>query len=308
MKKTLSLGDANILLLYYGIAVWCMEIVASIMLLMGVNYILVNEIMVLFTILPALFYIKASGASVKEVINARKFKFSHLILVILLVVLVYIGVTLATAIAATIVTMIGGTIPDYSYLEDLMSGPMWLTLLVTCVGAPFMEEFFVRGALLNGYRKRGRTYAIVMSGVVFGLMHADPIRFVPTAILGVVLAMVAIYMNSWWPAVIYHALHNLLATTGVMEEYFLNLPWLINSSLPAVETPAGSMLFTVYLFGVGTVAAILAGIILAKLAKKAPVEPMWNEYKSAPKITGAGIAGMILISLRVLVVGATYFA
>lgn len=71
--------------------------------------------------------------------------------------------------------------------------------LFLCVGAPFVEECFFRGLLLRslvgrlgGFGARlGPGVAIVLSALVFGLAHFEPLQFLGLFGFGVLLALLA---------------------------------------------------------------------------------------------------------------------
>ncbi len=86
----------------------------------------------------------------------------------------------------------------------------WLLLLVAVLPA-LCEEVLFRGAILSGLRSRYTKWgAIVISGVLFGLVHAPQavFRFLPTAWLGIVLAWVVWETRSLWVAVLLHFVNN----------------------------------------------------------------------------------------------------
>jgi sodium transport system permease protein len=115
---------------------------------------------------------------------------------------------------------------------------LWLLILVAVLPA-ICEEFLFRGAILSGLRSRFTKWgAIVLSGVLFGLVHAPQavFRFLPTAWLGIVLAWVVWESRSLWVAVLLHFVNNgailvltlipatRAATSDVDEPHVLLLP------------------------------------------------------------------------------------
>lgn len=82
------------------------------------------------------------------------------------------------------------------------------------VVAPYVEELFYRGIVLSGLLANyTRTSAIIWSSILFTASHLNPWQF-PAALLGGgVLAWWVIRTGSLWPAVVGHALNNLLFTT-----------------------------------------------------------------------------------------------
>lgn len=96
-----------------------------------------------------------------------------------------------------------------------LDSPIWF-FLVGVVFAPIVEEIFFRGFLFQGFRQRyGWIPAIFISSFIFAAAHVDPVAFIPTFVLGVVLAYVYHRSNSVWPGIILHFLVNALGLFAV---------------------------------------------------------------------------------------------
>lgn len=80
--------------------------------------------------------------------------------------------------------------------------------------APYVEELLFRGVILCGLlSNHSRKCAIIWSSILFGLSHLNPWQFSPALLYGFVFAWWTISTGSLWPAVVGHALNNLLSTT-----------------------------------------------------------------------------------------------
>jgi membrane protease YdiL (CAAX protease family) len=94
-------------------------------------------------------------------------------------------------------------------------------VLVTVI-APLGEELFFRGFFFGALRNwHGPILAAVLSGLVFGLVHAGsaPVGYlVPLAIFGFGLCMLYELTGSLYPAIVLHALNNSIAL-GANQEY-----------------------------------------------------------------------------------------
>jgi uncharacterized protein len=78
--------------------------------------------------------------------------------------------------------------------------------------APFAEEIFFRGFLFQSLRTSwGVWLAAPASGLIFGVVHFEPDKLVPLAILGTALAWVFHRTRSIWPCIAIHAINNALA-------------------------------------------------------------------------------------------------
>ena len=89
-----------------------------------------------------------------------------------------------------------------------LESPIWF-FVVGVIFAPLVEEIFFRGFLFQGFRQRyGWIAAILISSGIFAAAHLDPISFIPTFVLGAVMAYVYHRSNSVWPGVVLHFLVN----------------------------------------------------------------------------------------------------
>jgi membrane protease YdiL (CAAX protease family) len=95
-------------------------------------------------------------------------------------------------------------------LFSALDSPVWF-ILVGVIFAPFVEELFFRGFLFQGFRQKyGWVSGAFLSSIIFGLAHLDLVAFIPTSILGFLLAYMYHRSNSVWPGIILHVLVNAL--------------------------------------------------------------------------------------------------
>jgi membrane protease YdiL (CAAX protease family) len=97
---------------------------------------------------------------------------------------------------------------------------LFVAFLAVSVVAPFVEEIVFRGVIFAGLRDRwGQVPAILVSGVLFGIVHLDPRLMIPTAVLGMALAWVYTSTRSLWATMIAHSAYNaftLVLALGVL--------------------------------------------------------------------------------------------
>ena len=105
-------------------------------------------------------------------------------------------------------------------LFENLDSPIWF-LIVGVIFAPLVEELFFRGFLFQGFRQKyGWVKGMLLSSIIFGAAHLDPVALIPTSILGALLAYMYHRTNSVWPGVILHVLVNgmsLLAAFAVTQ-------------------------------------------------------------------------------------------
>ena len=73
-----------------------------------------------------------------------------------------------------------------------------ITLVSTAVMPALLEEFAIRGVILQPARKYGMAFAIISSSVIFGLMHGNFIQAPFAFIVGACFAFFAIKCDSLW--------------------------------------------------------------------------------------------------------------
>lgn len=106
-------------------------------------------------------------------------------------------------------------IPLFSGVESLVGRLILFALAV--VAAPFFEELFFRGVLYGSFRRAfGITAGILLSSVVFAVVHPLPGGFLPILVLGLVFAILVYQRGSLLPAVVAHGLNNAVAFTMLL--------------------------------------------------------------------------------------------
>lgn len=145
-----------------------------------------------------------------------------------------VGLVINTALTAvtTIITKLfstgGTTIPTADFSVDSPSAKAIIfTAMYLVIVAPIAEEIVFRGLILKVLSPYGVKNAILLSAILFGLMHKNIPQAIGAFAIGIVFAVVDTKANSILPSIIMHSLNNMLPC--LMD---------INSSLksPAVNT------------------------------------------------------------------------
>ena len=92
------------------------------------------------------------------------------------------------------------------------------------VGAPFFEELFFRGVLLRALARLfgtiggwvGPALAIAVTGVLFGLAHAESLQLLGLAVFGIILSFVAYRTGRLGMNMVAHATFNLTALAAAV--------------------------------------------------------------------------------------------
>ena len=132
-------------------------------------------------------------------------------------VILFLGVGFLLNLVTSLgVTLISEMLPEswndsLSQSIDLVSTGQnfWLLLLTTGILVPIMEEITFRYGIHQYIARSNVTWAIILSSVVFGLMHGNPIQIAYATVMGVILALVyQKTQNLWYPIIIHMAVNS----------------------------------------------------------------------------------------------------
>ena len=95
-------------------------------------------------------------------------------------------------------------------MENVNITPFSGMLLLVFV-APFGEEVFFRGVIMNGFLKRySPKTALIASSLIFALAHMNPYQFFSAFCAGLVTGTIYLKTRSLWPCIFAHGLNNFL--------------------------------------------------------------------------------------------------
>jgi len=136
---------------------------------------------------------------------------------VLLSPLIAVGTASLAMLAHTLFQLVWPTDDSVlnAYAQDLSEVSVgWGVLLLTVLPG-VCEEVLFRGTLMSLLLQRGRAAsALLWQAVAFALLHIYLFKLAPTFALGLVLGWLTLRTRSIWPAIMVHALHNLIAVRG----------------------------------------------------------------------------------------------
>lgn len=103
-------------------------------------------------------------------------------------------------------------LPDWSdnTFDVLQSG--WMGIICITLLGPILEELLFRGAITKVLlQKYNPIKAILISGLLFGIFHMNPVQTVPATLIGFVLAGIYYKAGSVIPCILIHILNNSLS-------------------------------------------------------------------------------------------------
>lgn len=90
--------------------------------------------------------------------------------------------------------------------------PLLVVIAVFALTPAICEEVAFRGFILTGFSKGGRVApAIVLSSVMFGIIHMIPQQVFNATLLGLVLGLLAVRSGSLVPGIVFHLIFNSLS-------------------------------------------------------------------------------------------------
>lgn len=102
---------------------------------------------------------------------------------------------------------------DFAALSHSVAGIAGMALM-----APWVEELLFRGAILPALSRGGASpwRGIVLSALVFGLIHVNPAQVLAAFLIGLALGWTAVCTRSLWPAIMAHVANNALSVTEIL--------------------------------------------------------------------------------------------
>ena len=150
--------------------------------------------------------------------------------------IVLVAIPLNLGIAGPLVELV----PMNDFFRDMIREMMremasdqglWMFIALV-IAAPVLEELIFRGIMLDWLlRIYSPTKAVIVSSLLFGLIHLNPAQFVGGALVGCFMGWVYVHTRSVMATILIHASFNLTAFT---EGYFIDLEEAIDMSYAEV--------------------------------------------------------------------------
>ncbi|WP_408072597.1 lysostaphin resistance A-like protein [Butyrivibrio sp. JL13D10] len=124
--------------------------------------------------------------------------------------------------------LIPGSKELYSQIMGAVTGGNPIIAIITvALLAPFAEELALRAVMLKNSKKAfGMVGCVILTALMFGLMHMNPMQSLYAIPMGLLLGFVAYKYNSVVPAIIVHIINN---TCSML------IPSLMGRALSAIE-------------------------------------------------------------------------
>lgn len=114
------------------------------------------------------------------------------------------------------------SMPDFT--SDIVSPFNFIFMLINAALVPaLIEEFTFRGAVIGIFKRYGNAGAVIISAIMFSLVHRNFVQIPYTFMFGLGLGLTRIITNSIWPCILAHFLNNALSVvfSFVPKDYLI---------------------------------------------------------------------------------------
>ncbi|EOU2008052.1 CPBP family intramembrane metalloprotease [Clostridium perfringens] len=112
------------------------------------------------------------------------------------------------------ITLVKNSLQNFSQISESLNNEAYIFIFLSVIlFGPVVEELLFRGLIFNEIDKiKGGATPIILSGLLFGLFHREPVQVVYSSILGIILGFVYSKTRSLPLVIFMHMLNNLVAT------------------------------------------------------------------------------------------------
>lgn len=262
----------------------------AIIFVLGYMGILQNEFLTSFLIqivtmfaIPLLLYSLFCKKNLKEAFSDTGFKritFKMVLISIVLGAILYFINSFVADAFYSFISMFGyETLPSQATQTTINYGTLLKELVLSCILPGFCEEFLHRGIMLHAKRKHVNTrYCLLISSILFGLVHLNIRQFFYAAILGFLMGYTSLVADSIYPSIIIHFMNNFLSNYFYYGSHF---KWPLASFISRIR----ELLFSdMFIFVTSTtIGVILLFMLYMYLLKKLKQERIQKEIRTIIK-------------------------
>lgn len=169
-----------------------------------------------------------------------------------------------------------------------IAGALTIVFLMVVV-APIFEEFIVRGIMYDAIKPYGCGMAIIISSILFGLMHGRLFMLFYTTALGFALGYVRYATNSLLVTTILHAIINSFSAGMLL---LLSLVEISGGEHKLINTIYGIYIIAIIIL---IIVGIIAFIRKIPMIRKYKIENSWTEISPGKK------TGVFFLSIPVII-------
>ena len=254
---------------------------------------LISELMIL---IPAVAMVLYHGDRLGVLVPLKTIKLPSILLTIVYVITLF---PLVTFINSLSMLFVDNTVAEIS--DQITVLPMWQMLLSIGIFGPFVEEVVFRGILLQSYQRTGRIIgSIVLSSILFGMMHMNFNQFAYGAVMGIMLSLLVEATGSVISSFIAHATFN---SIEVILLYFTSDT--LDDAEAMLENFSGATeLLTISIYFVGAV--IFTTVAMCVVYKISKLEGRKEFFANIPKCRKQGYKLITVPLIIACIIAITY--
>lgn len=135
-------------------------------------------------------------------------------------------ITILTNLILSFVKMvfsIKGALDPLENLNIANSSSIYLYFIAIAILGPIVEEFIFRGVIITILKKYGDAFAVIVSSILFSLLHANLIQIPSAFFIGLLYGYLTVKTGSLYYSTILHIMNNTLA---MVPYIFKNIPYI----------------------------------------------------------------------------------
>lgn len=166
---------------------------------------------IFFILLPVLIFLFAGRYDIKETLKLKTTKpFNYLVIVFLMIFGMPVVGVLNAVVLGIIRLIFGKNLPIPAVnVPDVPT--LFIALLVIGASAAVCEETMFRGFISKGYERSGVVTSMVVTSILFGILHRDLQRGVSTILLGALIGFIVYRTGSIYAGMVAHFTNNSVA-------------------------------------------------------------------------------------------------
>lgn len=181
-------------------------------------------------------------------------------------VIIAIGLTYALAFSSSIISSLLESVGINLNTTDISFGDSPFGIITTVVAlplfAPLFEELLFRGSIYRNNEPMGQWFAIIVSGVAFGLWHTNCVQTIYATGMGIIACALYAKTRSVIPSMIVHFVINSIAAVQQLCMNGLDTDILKDANTEYIMNHYGQIMF-IGLMGLAVFGIIIAAIVLS---------------------------------------------
>ncbi len=177
----------------------------------GNNYLKSGMGELLFVLLPVVVFLIAGGYNVRDTLKLNRTRPVNYLIVVFLMIFGLPVVGVLNAIVMLIIRLSFGRNLSVPRLDISDLPTLAVAILVVGISAAVCEEIMFRGLISKGYEKLGVTGSLILTSVLFGILHRDIQKGVGVILLGGLIGFIVYRTKSIYIGMVAHFTNNTIA-------------------------------------------------------------------------------------------------